>query len=75
MTAVGDVILSVAEGATGSLMALQGAGLSVHVDAFDVEVDYAGGTQGTGEVSATLRMRLVTRTAGQPVKVLPATGS
>lgn len=72
MTAVRDVIRAVAEGATEGLIALRGAGLRVEVHAFDVEVDYAGGAGDPGEVSATLRLRFVTRTGpGHPV-LLPA---
>jgi hypothetical protein len=70
MTAVGEVILAVAEGATGGLMALRGAGLCVDVDAFDVEVDFEGGPHDGGEVSATLRLRLVAQAGGQPMRVL-----
>jgi len=58
---VGEVIRAVAEGTRGGIEALRAAGVAAEVDAFDVEVDYAGAASpgsGPGEVSATLRVRL-----------------
>jgi hypothetical protein len=66
---VGEVIRAVAEGTRGGIEALRAAGLTADVDAFDVEVDYAGGADprgGPGEVSATLRVRLALG-PGRPV--------
>ena len=59
---VGEVIRAVADGTRGGIEALRAAGVAADVDAFDVEVDYAGGADpgsGPGEVSATVRVRFV----------------
>ena len=66
MTIVGEVIRAVAEGTTGSLEELRRAGIPVDVDAFEVEVLYAGDAgeaADPGEVSANLRVRFTTQRA------------
>ena len=63
---VGDLIQAVAEGATGSVRAMRGAGLSVGMGAFDVEVDYVRPDGGPGEISATLRVRLTVSAESEP---------